>query len=73
MEDEILKHCFLIDFGGIYENQLEKFKYYKDLSPSGNYKEAIGVLYDVLRSAELKEDCKLVLVTEFVKLEGKLV
>ena len=58
----------LIDFAGLmkqYENQI---KYYRDLSESGNYLQAIANLYEVLRWAETKTDAKLVLITDIMTL-----
>jgi hypothetical protein len=38
-------------------------KYYRDLSVSGDYVEAIGRIYDELRWAETKQDAECVLIT----------
>ena len=59
----------LLDFGGTFKDLKGKVKHYLDISESGNYLEAINNVYDTLRWAELKEDAKLVLITNFLKLE----
>jgi CCR4-NOT transcriptional regulation complex NOT5 subunit len=45
----------MLDFGGMFARDFQsKVKYYKDLSASGDYLEAIGSIYDDLRWAETK-------------------
>jgi hypothetical protein len=43
----------------------DQAKYYRDLSASGDYLEAIGRIYDDLRWAETMQDAKCVLITNF--------
>lgn len=61
-----------LDFGGLFSHLKDQVKYYQDMSSSGDYLEAISVLYDVLRWAETKQDATLVLITNFKGLETKL-
>jgi len=42
----------MLDFGKIFLSMRDKVKYYCDLSPEGDYIEAINVIYDKLRWAE---------------------
>lgn len=61
----------MLDFGAIFKDYQEKVKYYRDLSPSGDYVEAIGKIYDELRWAETKQDAKCVLITNFRSVEHR--
>lgn len=45
--------------------------HYIDMSPRGNYIEAINNIYDVLRWAETKNDAKTVLITHIFQLDVK--
>lgn len=47
----------------------DKVMHYIDMSPRGNYNEAINNIYDVLRWAETKEDAKTVLITHMLQLD----
>jgi len=53
----------MLDFGGLFFSYESKVKYYRDLSASGDYIEAIGRIYDELRWAETKKDAQCVLIT----------
>lgn len=68
-----LSQAILLDFGQIFIALNDKVKYYLDLSNTGDYTEAINNLYDSLRWAELREDAKYVLITNFkeVDTQGK--
>lgn len=59
-----------IDFGATFKDKREQVKYYMDLSEEGNYVEAIGKVYDVLRWAETKQDCSSVLITNLLELSS---
>ena len=64
-----LSKVVLLDFGGSFSDLKGKVKYYSDLSEKADYLEAINNVYDSLRWAELKEDAKMVLITNFLKLD----
>ena len=49
-----LSQVVMLDFGGLFASFKDKVKYYRDLSPSGDYVESIGRIYDELRWAETK-------------------
>jgi hypothetical protein len=51
-----LSQVVMLDFGGLFASFKDRVKYYRDLSPSGDYVEAIGRIYDELRWAETKQD-----------------
>ena len=55
----------MLDFGSLFASYQSRVKYYRDLSPSGDFVEAIGKIYDDLRWAETKKDAKCVLITNF--------
>jgi hypothetical protein len=57
-----LGSAVLIDFAGTFSKQQPDVKYYYDLSPEGNFNEAISRVYDVLRWAETKQDATCVLI-----------
>ena len=46
----------MLDFGGFFSSLKDNVKFYRDLSTSGDYVEAIGRIYDDLRWAETKQD-----------------
>ena len=46
--------------------------FYIDMSPRGNYLEAISNIYDVLRWAETKVDAKTVLITHMLELDKEI-
>mmetsp|Transcript_45518 Transcript_45518/g.33282 ORF Transcript_45518/g.33282 Transcript_45518/m.33282 type:complete len:85 (+) Transcript_45518:79-333(+) len=60
-----------MDFGGLLSSFSNDCKYYIDLSESGDYVEAIGKVYDLLRWAETKEDAKMVLIANLMEMEVK--
>ena len=60
-----LSEVVMLDFGSLFKDFRDKVKYYRDLSSSGDYVEAIGRIYDDLRWAETKKDAKCVLITNF--------
>ena len=47
----------------------DSVKHYTDMAPSGSFMEAIGNLYEVLRWSEIKEDVKIVLITDMLTLQ----
>lgn len=55
----------MLDFGGLMKEHKDHVKHYRDLSPAGDYVEAIGRIYDDLRWAETMKDAKCVLITHF--------
>lgn len=67
-----LSQVVMLDFGGLYASFNDKVKYYRDLSPSGDYVESIGRIYDELRWAETKQDAKCVLITHLKALQEHL-
>ena len=66
-----LDHSVLIDYNGLLASQKDKVLHYIDMSPRGNYLEAINNVYDVLRWAETKVDAKTVLITHMMELDKK--
>jgi hypothetical protein len=62
----------MLDFGGLFASFKDKVKYYRDLSPSGDYVEAIGRIYDELRWAETKQDAQCVLIAHLKALQEQL-
>ena len=60
----------MLDFGQLFLSMRDKVKYYHDLSPEGDYVEAINVIYDKLRWAETQKDAKFVLITNFYEIYG---
>ena len=52
----------LIDFGGVFGDFEQKVRVYKDLSESGDYKEALYNLYLTLRECEIFDGVELILV-----------
>lgn len=60
----------LLDFGSLFERLSGQVKHYRDLSPQGDYVEAIGRIYDDLRWAETMQDARCVLITNFKQIEG---
>ena len=71
-QDLDISMAVLLDFGSLFIHLKDKVKYYLDMSSSGDYLEAINVLYDVLRWAETKKDASFVLISNFTELESKL-
>ena len=67
-----LSQVVMLDFGGLFASFKDKVKYYRDLSPSGDYVESIGRIYDELRWAETKQDAKCALITNFKALKEQL-
>ena len=64
-----LSQVVMLDFGGLFASFKDRVKYYRDLSPSGDYVEAIGRIYDELRWAETKQDAQCVLITHLKALQ----
>ena len=68
-EEFNLGESVLIDYNGILDCLKDKVLHYIDMSPRGNYIEAINNIYDVLRWAETKQDAKTVLITHMLQLD----
>jgi hypothetical protein len=64
-----LEESVLIDYNGMLSSLKNDAKHYIDMSPRGNYIEAINNIYDVLRWAETKSDAKTVLITHMLLLD----
>lgn len=61
-KDIKLSESVLIDFAGTFIKNQPEVQYYYDLSPDGDYLEAINKIYDVLRWAETKKEARCVLI-----------
>lgn len=57
-----LEDACMLDFAKQHEGLKSKVRQYRDLSESGDCIEAIHLVYDMLRWAETKKDCKFVLL-----------
>ncbi len=67
-----LSQVVILDFAGLQSSFKDKVKHYRDLSPSGDYVEAIGRIYDELRWAETKDDASCVLITHLKALQSSV-
>ena len=60
--------CVLIDFGDLLSDHKEQAHQYLNLSPKGDFLEAINQLYDVLRQAETNEKAEFVLIANILEM-----
>jgi hypothetical protein len=63
-----LEEAVLLDFGKTFSHHESDVKHYLDLSPSGDFLEAINKVYDTLRWAETKQDASCVLIINLLHL-----
>jgi len=57
-----------LDFGKTFAHLKNDVKHYLDLSPNGDFLEAINKVYDTLRWAETKQDASCVLIINLLHL-----
>ena len=62
----------MLDFAGINAALQSDAKHYLDLSPEGNFLEAVHRVYDALRWAETNTDAEYVLITDIVHFKERI-
>ena len=63
-----LQEAVLLDFSKTFAHLKGGVKYYHDLSPDGDFLEAINKVYDILRWAETNQDASCVLIINILDL-----
>ena len=66
-----LESAVVIDFAATFTSLQPEAKYYYDLSPEGDFIQAISRVYDVLRWAETKSDASCVLIIHLLELSER--
>ncbi len=64
--------CIVVDFGEMNKDLLDKSEplMYMDLSPSGDFEEAISNIYDYLWKSETQDKGKMVLLSNVMEADS---